>query len=202
MVVDLGDGPVVVKDFARKSWFGRLIGRILIARETKAYGWIDSQPGIPAFLGKIDAHALSIELVEGVELNHVPDKTVYGAMLLAQLSDLVHDLHARGVVHLDLRSRTNIVVTEDRRLHVIDFGSAQRFRPGGFAHRVVFSALSGIDEMALLKYKKMLGVALTPADEKLLRRYNVLRGLWPFNRKRRGRAVAKEHSEPGSERVA
>ena len=35
-VVDLGQGPMVVKDFAAKSWWARLLGRFLIHREILA----------------------------------------------------------------------------------------------------------------------------------------------------------------------
>ena len=49
-VVDLGEGPIVVKDFAGRSWWRRLIGRIEINRECRAYSYLGPLPWFPTFI--------------------------------------------------------------------------------------------------------------------------------------------------------
>ena len=39
-------------------------------------------------------------------------------------------MHERGVSHGDLKSKSNIVVTEDKKTCVIDFGTAFVYKPG------------------------------------------------------------------------
>ena len=65
LTVDLGRGPMVIKDFGAKRWWVRLIGRFQIARESRAYRRLGSIPGIPRWIGRIDAHALAVEWIDG-----------------------------------------------------------------------------------------------------------------------------------------
>ena len=67
-IVDLGDGPLVVKDFASKSWLVRLLGRQQIVHECRAYKWLEGVEGIPRFIGRIDRYALAIERVDATQL--------------------------------------------------------------------------------------------------------------------------------------
>ena len=53
LVVDLGHGPLVVKDFRHKPTWVRWIGRLQIARECKAYRWLGPMPGLPRFAGRV-----------------------------------------------------------------------------------------------------------------------------------------------------
>ena len=63
-IVDLGKGSTVVKDFGNKAAWVRLIGRIQIARECRAYDWLGPMPGLPRLWGRIDAHALALEKID------------------------------------------------------------------------------------------------------------------------------------------
>ncbi len=72
-VVDVGEGPMVVKDFARRSWWRRLIGRLEVDRETRAYTYLGPMPWFPAFIGRIDSAALAVEKVEGITLRFAED---------------------------------------------------------------------------------------------------------------------------------
>ena len=57
-LVDLGEGPIAIKDYRLKPWWTRLIGVIQIAHECAAYKVLGHAPGIPRFIGKIDLLAL------------------------------------------------------------------------------------------------------------------------------------------------
>jgi hypothetical protein len=181
-LVDRDGEPVVVKDFARKRPWVRAIGRLQVARECRAYDALDGVPGLPRFHGRVDALALAIERVTGHPLAskwHWYD----GRELMRQLTDTVARMHAAGVVHLDLRSRDNILVDPTGRVWVLDLASAVCLRPGGFAHRLFFRWLRLTDESALLKWKQLVDRdGLTDAEAEFLDRHRFWRALWPVKR--------------------
>ena len=155
-IVDLGEGAVVVKDFANKNWWIRLLGRLQISRERRAYRRLRGIPGIPEFIGRIDAHALVMQMIPGRQLGFMPDLAKGGDAKLSQLRRIIDRMHAAGVVHWDLRARQNVLITDDGELYVIDFASAIWLRPGGLAHRLIFKRLTWVDESAYLKWKGIL----------------------------------------------
>lgn len=184
LLLDLGEGPFVLKDFAGKGRWTRALGRIQISREAAAYGWLEGVAGVPRLLGILDRHALAIEHVDGERLADAPIEDA--AEVLGRLRELVDRLHARGVVHNDLRSRENLLVDGGGRLFVVDLAGALRLRPGGILHRLLFPALSAADEAAYLRWKERLAPGtFTPEERARLRRFARFRRLWPFNRKRR-----------------
>jgi hypothetical protein len=188
LIADLGDGPMVVKDFSKKNLFIRLIGRLQISREARAYRRLGSMPGIPGFFGRIDAHAISIQKLDCRPLGRVRDRAEDGVARLAQLRAIMDRIHAAGILHLDMRARDNVVIDSQGQLYVIDFASALWFRPGGLAHGTIFPLLRRIDESAYLKWKWLLEAGpYTDEEEAAVRRHESWHWLWPFNRKRRNR---------------
>jgi hypothetical protein len=184
-IVDVGQGPLVVKDFRAKAAWVRWIGRLQIARECRAYRWLEGLAGIPRFAGRVDAHALAIEWIRGELLAFLPERRHEGAVTHGKLREVVEGMHRRGLVHLDLRGKDNVVLTPDGRVVVLDLAAAVRLRPGGWPHRLLFRWLATTDEAALLKWKRILGSEPYTADEQaFLRRYRFWRALWIFNRKR------------------
>lgn len=186
LVVDAGAGPLVVKDFSRKAWWMRGLGRLQVGRECRAYHWLGPAPGLAHLVGRIDAHALALEWIEGHELDHAPDRHERGAAYLAKLGEIVERLHARGLAHLDLRGRDNVMVDAEGRVRVLDLASAVWFRPGSLAHRLLFPWFRKVDAAALLKWKWLLGLGpYTDEEQAFLRRFSLWRSLWIFNRKGR-----------------
>ncbi len=186
LVVAVEGGSVIVKDFAGRSWWGRRLGRIQIRREAAAYRWLSGVDGIPVFVGSIDNLALAIENVDGERLAFAQLDPSQAARCLAALRVILDGIHARGVVHNDLRGRENVLLRRDGRLAVIDLAAAVRLRPGSLAHRLFFRRLAATDEAAYLKWKGMIAPgSYSDADEEFLRRYERWRRLWPFNPKRR-----------------
>jgi len=184
LLVDLGEGPLVVKDFARKAAWVRLIGRLQIARECGAYRWLGPRPFLPHLVGRIDAHALALAQVDGVQLAFHAERRQQGAELHARLGRAVEALHAAGLVHLDLRGRENVLLGAAGEVYLVDLASAMWFRPGGLAWRLVGRPLALADRAALLKWKRILGAGpLTEAEARFAGRFRRLRVLWPFNRK-------------------
>jgi tRNA A-37 threonylcarbamoyl transferase component Bud32 len=184
LLVDLGDGPFVLKDFSAKRRLARWLGRIQVARESAAYRWLAGVEGVPGFFGRVDPWSLAIEYVEGERLADAPISDAES--VLVRLRALIDRLHERGVVHNDLRSRENLLLDRSGRIFVVDLAGALRLRPRGFAHRVLFRVLEAADEAAYLRWKERLAPASVTAEERAAaRRFARLRALWPFNRKRR-----------------
>lgn len=190
--LDLGDGPMVIKDFGGKRWWVRLIGRLQIGREYRAYRWLGAIPGVPRLIGRIDAHALAIEKVDGKQLGVSPERREVGPRLFPGLRTIVERIHDKGMVHWDLRTRDNVLYTPDDDVYILDFASAVWMRPGSLLHRLLFARMKLIDDSALLKWQELLGAGEpTPSEAEFLRRYERWRGLWPFNPKRRKSRAAQ-----------
>ena len=186
VVVRVDGGSVLVKDFAGRGRLVRGLGRLQIRREAAAYRWLDGVPGVPAFVGCVDPLALAIEWIDGERLAFATYPQREAPEHLAQLRKILDAIHARGVVHNDLRGRENVLLRRDGGLAIIDFAAAIRLHPGGLAHALLFRLLAATDEAAFLKWKGMIVPgSYTSRDEAFLRRFERWRRLWPFNPKRR-----------------
>jgi RIO-like serine/threonine protein kinase len=186
LAVAVDGGTVIVKDFSKRSAWVRGLGRLQIRRETAAYGWLRGISGVPVFVGRVDPWALAIEWIDGERLAFAALTPDEGRRHVAALRLILDEIHARGVVHNDLRGRENVLLRRDGGLALVDFAAAVRLRPGGIAHRLFFRRLALADEAAFLKWKGMIAPgSYTAADEEFLRRFARWRALWPFNPKRR-----------------
>lgn len=96
--------------------------RRTLLREFEAYRRMEGLSGIPECYGLVDGQYLALELVRGVPYRQAvfADRERW----FAEFLEVVRGFHNRGVSHGDLKSKSNIVVTEDERVCVIDFGTA------------------------------------------------------------------------------
>jgi len=158
------DELVVVKDYApRGPLVRRSLGRWITRREQRAYRALAGSPGVPRLHGAIDPLAFAVEYRPGVLLSRslagrLPDD------FMSELAHAIRAMHARGVVHLDLRHRSNLLAGEDGHPVLIDFASALCFRPGGWMARALLPLLARIDLGALRKWEERLGPAGEPGS--------------------------------------
>lgn len=163
LLVDAAAGRVVVKDFApRAGWFRATLGRWLTGREAAAYRALAGLPAVPRYLGRIDALAFAVEYRPGRRLSRRLAAELPPGFLPA-LDAAVRAMHARGVVHLDLRHRGNVLVDASGEPVLIDFASALRLRPEGRLARALLPALARIDLAALAKWRQRLSPPAGPA---------------------------------------
>jgi predicted Ser/Thr protein kinase len=157
LLVERAGERLVVKDFAPRGALVRaLLGPRIAAREARAYQALDGHPAVPRFLGWIDPLAFAVEYRPGRRMSRrlaesLPDE------FLPRLETALREMHARGVVHLDLRHRSNVLLADDGSPVLIDFGSALCFRPGGLAARALLPLLARVDLGALAKWRRKLG---------------------------------------------
>ena len=113
----------VVKDFrVCPGWVRHTVGRWFIRRELKALVRLQGIPGIAENPVRVDAFALAYLFVEGRALNEFPTGQPSVDFFLA-LESAVKNMHARGIAHLDLRNRGNILVDSAQHPVLIDFQS-------------------------------------------------------------------------------
>ncbi len=151
-----GDPPVVVKDYAPRSGFvRRLLAPALLRREARAYRRLEGIGAVPRLLGRVDDLALVFEYRPGQLLS----RSLRGRLpeaFLPELEAAVQEMHRRGVVHLDLRHRSNILAGEDGHPVLIDFASALRFDASKPWGRAACAALAAVDRRALEKWRVRL----------------------------------------------
>lgn len=178
-IVDHEGRPAVLKDYRRKNAVTRgLLAPSLVKREFAVLRHLEGIPGIPRAYAIVEKRALLLEYVEGKTINkfkagELPDR------VFERLRDTVRAVHERGVVHLDLRQRKNILIAGDRPW-LIDFANALKGK--------LTAKLRAVDESALLKFKQRNWPHLmTDADRDALRSHKFLRQFWIFSP--RGRSV-------------
>jgi hypothetical protein len=176
-------GAMILKDFSAKSLLIRWFGRRQSKREQRALLRLQRIEGIPGVLGEVRPCALLLEPMHGFAITRFrrrrPEEI---APMLDKLDRLVAAMHARGVAHLDLRKRDNILVTEAGVPSIIDFNASIAFEPGSLLARLFFPVLRNVDRGAVLKWRHfLLPGALSESEKRRVRRQSRLRRLWIFS---------------------
>ena len=169
----------VVKDVGpMHPWARLLYGRRVLRREERALTALAGVAGIPGLLGRIDRDALALEWVDAEPLR----RDLEAARLrraCTQLSDRIAAMHARGVVHLDLRQKRNVLVDARGDVTLVDFQSAWMVRPGSLR----FKLLAPFDRSAALKHRwRYAPDLLDEAEKRRARRSEWLGRFWIFHR--------------------
>ena len=179
-VVDHDGLPAVLKDYRGKNLLTRgLLAPRLVKGEFDILRRLEGIPGIPKAYAVVEKRALLLEFIDGDTIGkfkpgELPDST------FDLLRDTVRAMHERGVVHLDLRQKKNILIDAEKRPWLIDFGAAMKGRLAAKAR--------GVDESALLKFKTRNWPHLvTDADREALKSHRFLRKFWVFTK--RGKSV-------------
>jgi hypothetical protein len=155
-IVDIGEGPMVVKDFAKRSWWRRLIGRIEVDRECRAYTYVGPMPWFPEFIGRIDSDALAVEKVEGKTLRFAEDIDEKREDYLGQLRTAMDRLTELGFLHLDARAYRNVLRRPDGQVVFIDLAGAFWIPPGIVGHGLLRRFIALYYEANIIKWETML----------------------------------------------
>jgi len=171
---------LMVKDVGEKHFFLRwTLGLWLIHKEWKIYSRLTGVKGVPEPVERIDRFAFAMEFVPGKPIQREEPLL---PSFFRELERVLRDVHERGVVHMDLRHKGNILLSEKGDPYLIDFNSSFAFKEKGFLRRYLFPLFKRIDDGGLLKLKKRIAPALLTSEEMaLLKRFERLRKLWIFN---------------------
>lgn len=179
-LLDWNGVPAVAKDWNRAPWLLKLYGRWSLGREWHLLGRLDGIVGIPRPLAR-GRHVIVMGFLEGRTLSSrlapelPPD-------YFPRLEAVVARMHERGVVHLDLRQRQNVLLGADGQPCVLDFGAGLDLGRFGWPGRLLLRWLSRVDRTAVLKLKgKYAGALLDERERRRAASARRARYYWPPN---------------------
>jgi len=178
--VKVGERILMVKDVHPRSFFFRwALGLWLIHKEWKIYSRLAGIQGIPKAVERIDRFAFAMEFVPGKPIQR---GEALSPSFFSDLERVLEEVHSRGVVHLDLRHKGNILISERGEPYLIDFNSSFSFKEKGFLRHFLFPILRWVDYGGMLKLKERVAPSLmSPEELSFLKRFNLLRKFWIFN---------------------
>jgi RIO-like serine/threonine protein kinase len=177
--VQIGGDDWVVKDFASRGFWARnTIGRFLLGRELRALCRLQGIDGVPADAFRVDGHAIAARFIPGARMDRAQEERLTGSYFRA-LEDLLRQVHARGIVHLDTRGAGNVLITPEAGPALIDFQSSldTGWMPAGLRRLLEDLDLSGA-------YKRWLKHDPASLDDERRALYERIterrRRLWPL----------------------
>ena len=130
----------------------RAFHRHMLRHEYAAYQKLGNFAGAPACHGLIDGQYLVLEYVDGrtIRKKRPLDEDEFHELLF----DHIRAMHARGIAHMDLKRKDNLLVTADEKPCMLDFGAAV-IRKDGFhpLNRYRFRLGKQFDYNAWIKHK-------------------------------------------------
>ncbi|MFW6188810.1 MAG: phosphotransferase [Planctomycetota bacterium] len=164
----IGDELLLVKDFGRKSRVYRsLLGVLTTWHEARVLRRLRGLPGVPQLRGRPSRCSVAMSYVPCRRARSRNPQIADRAAFAERLRDIVRKMHRRGVVHFDLKHRSNLMVTEEGRPFVIDFESAFYFGRG-LLGRLLVKFLGRVDWLAVSNWiRRICPEQLTPAERRL-----------------------------------
>lgn len=177
LLLESGSGTrAVLKDFGDRG-LRALFGRWLASREARAHRALQGLDFVPRLWRRVGPAALLFEWRDASPLLDGARAKVTESFIEEFRRD-VDRLHERGVAHLDLRGRRNVLVDAAGRPAIVDFGAAAvvgRRSP----LRLLFPLLRAIDRGAILKHKRRLRPSsLSEAERRADRFFAALGRAW------------------------
>ena len=168
-----GEILLVEKTYRTRGLPVRIAGFFLVFWERFIYSRLQGMAGIPRLTSSPDCYTLMTHFMGGDNLRETgihPDEAYFRA-----LTRLIEEMHARGVIHLDLRNRRNYGIDEEGNPYLVDFASSL-YIPFSKTLVRIFAL---IDWMGFVKVKERLCPTLiTEKEEKMLSIGNTLSSWW------------------------
>lgn len=116
-----GDGLKLVIKTAMGRGLVLKARQATLEREYAAYQRLQGVTGVPACYGLLAQRYLLMEFIGGNAYRQASwqDRDKW----FTEFLEVIQAFHARGVSHGDLKSKTNMIVGEDQKPYVIDFGT-------------------------------------------------------------------------------
>lgn len=169
----------VAKDWSNTWPLLRPHARRCLDREWRALEALADLPGVPRPLARLP-HAIVVSLLAGHPLQYARMWPAQRQVFFDALEACVEQIHARGVVHLDLRQRRNILRGADGEPMLVDFEAALICNPARLSGRIALGWGRRIDRLAILKHKSRYAWRLlTPRERRLAEVLRVSRWAWP-----------------------
>jgi serine/threonine protein kinase len=171
---------LVAKDFRNKNFFARCLwGPLNLRYEKFILDRLDGVSDIPRVIGFEDCNCLLLSWLDGEGIKARSQQL--DEEFFPRLFAIIEALHERGVLHLDLGHKSNIMVDAAGRPKVIDFNISLYLPPYRWL-RPLFTLLARIDHYSVLRLKvKYRPQDCSPREQKQVKRFLRLRRLWIFD---------------------
>jgi serine/threonine protein kinase len=193
-IAELDGEFIVAKDFRNKIWVARRIwGPLNVMYEKFILQKLKGISGIPSFIGLEDYNCLLISHIDGDEIKKSSDNL--NPDYFAGLFDIVSDIHKRGVLHLDIGHKSNIMVDQSGNPAIIDFNTSV-YLPQNSFFSPLFRLLAKIDNTSILRLKlRFRSQETTFSERQQVKRFLIIRKLWIFDKlSRRITNISKKES--------
>lgn len=185
---------IAIKDYGQRPFLVRhTLGRLLVARECRAYAKAESAPGLVPFLGRLGPFAFATGWIDSTPLAGL-EKAAAAPETFDRLDAVIAELHRRGVAIADLHHR-DVLITNDGAVFIVDLAAAYLLPPrAGAIRRAVFARLCAQDGVSAARMRaRFTGVseedALAALDPRTVRLWGTgrrVKAMW--NRLRGKRA--------------
>ncbi len=142
---------VLFKDYSGRNLLTRIVyGRYTLRREALAYERLKGSVGIPQCYGLEGKDVLAMEYIKGQSLSSFEYGKVSETVFI-KLKKTISSMHAMGVVNGDIH-RSNVLVTPDGDVYLIDFASAL-FADGAGTPNSLYDGIKSLDLHAFERMK-------------------------------------------------
>lgn len=174
---------LVIKDIRHSNPLYRFtLGRWLLGREARAYRALQEFPFVPHCHGWLDRDSIVLQRLDATSLTKYPIAKLRPALFDA-LADQIAALHRRHIAHLDLRHRSNILVTEDGEPRLIDFASTMCLEQSPVRRKLFWPLFAAIDRSGLIKWRlRYFPDQVSEEDRRWYQRMRRWQWLWPWKR--------------------
>jgi hypothetical protein len=189
----------VAKDWSNAWALLRPHARRCLDREWRALEALADLPGVPRPLARLP-QAIVVSFLPGQPLQYARWQLAQRGAFFDALAACVERIHARGVVHLDLRQRRNILRGRDGEPILVDFEAALVCNPARLGGRIALGWGRRIDRLAILKHKRRYAQRLlTPRERRIADLMRISRWAWPSALLHRARVALRRLRRRGEE---
>ena len=138
----------------------------MLRHEAHAYQQLKGLDGIPSCYGLIDGQYLALEFIEGEPIRN--KRPINEAQYFESLFEIIGHMHEKGVAHMDLKKKDNLLVTHHDQPCVLDFGAAI-IRKKGFhpINHFLYRLAIRFDYNAWIKHKYYLNLNNISDEDKI-----------------------------------
>jgi RIO-like serine/threonine protein kinase len=175
-LIRLNSRLAILKDYSEKGTLEKIIGKLLVYNEYRILKRLENICVAPKPVA-IKNNVLMTTFIEGEHIDKIPSDKLNESIYF-RLEAIIEKMHKRGVFHLDIGQRRNIIISRDGTPYLLDFANAVCLRQSP-PWSILTDILRIIDIRGLLKLKNRYFLQLmTKSDKKHLKHYNFLRYFW------------------------